>query len=59
MLADLRDVITAGLFVHTPDERDCKYCNYGPACGANATKRAEAKLDDPALAPYKRLAAHE
>jgi ATP-dependent helicase/nuclease subunit B len=59
VLSDLREVITAGLFIHAPDTDDCRFCNYGPACGPNAAARAEGKLADPVLAPYRRLADHE
>jgi ATP-dependent helicase/nuclease subunit B len=59
LLEDLREVITSGLFVHAPDEDDCRFCHYGPACGAGAAKRAKGKLADPALGPYRRLAAYE
>ena len=59
VLSDLRDVITSGLFVHTPTEGDCRFCDYGPACGANAHTRGKAKLGDTALAQYNKLAAHE
>ncbi|MEO8070196.1 MAG: PD-(D/E)XK nuclease family protein, partial [Acidobacteriota bacterium] len=59
VLSDLRDVITGGLFVHTPAKGDCKFCDYGPACGDNAYKQADSKLVDAALAPYRKLAAHE
>ncbi len=59
VLSDLRDVIRSGLFVHTPDDGDCRFCDYGPACGAKAHVCSAAKAADARLAPYRRLAAHE
>jgi len=59
VLTDLREVIAQGLFVHTPDPEDCKFCDYGAACGANPHERAKAKLDDPALLPFLRLRNYE
>jgi ATP-dependent helicase/DNAse subunit B len=59
VLADLRQVIASGLFVHAADEKHCKWCDHGHACGRNAAARAAAKKDDPALAPFRKLAAHE
>ena len=59
VLADLRDVIASGLFVHAPDKESCKWCDFGHACGQNAAERAEAKLADPKLAPFVKLVAHE
>ena len=58
-MADLREVITKGLFIHTPDGDDCRFCDYGPACGAKAHDNAGKKLDAPELAPYGRLRNHE
>jgi ATP-dependent helicase/nuclease subunit B len=59
LLSDLREVITSGLFIHTPDEGDCRFCHYGPACGTDAAKRAKAKLAAAELIPYRRLAAYD
>jgi ATP-dependent helicase/nuclease subunit B len=59
VLSDLREVITSGLFVHTPDVGDCRFCDYGAACGAKAHVHAEGKAKDARLAPYQRLAGHE
>ena len=57
VLSDLRDVIAHGHFVHTHDKQDCKFCDYGAACGAKekVLKRAEAKVDAPELASFRRL----
>lgn len=59
VLSDLRDVIRGGLFVHTPDEGDCRFCDYGPACGSSAHTWAKNKLGDERLSPCRRLAGHE
>jgi hypothetical protein len=59
VLSDLRDVLMSGVFVHTPHKDDCKYCDYGPACGVKAYAQAEAKLEDPVLEPYRKLATHD
>jgi ATP-dependent helicase/nuclease subunit B len=55
VLGDLRDVIAQGVFVHTHDKEDCKFCDYGAACGASALTRAEAKAGAAELASYRRL----
>ena len=36
VLADLREVIASGLFVHAQERQRCKFCDYGHACGKNA-----------------------
>lgn len=59
VLADLRQVIVSGLFVHADKDSACKFCDYGPACGRNAFQRAAVKMADPRLEPVRRLAAHE
>lgn len=59
VLADLREVITSGLFVHTAAEADCKFCDYGAACGKSAHARAKVKLEDSVLEPCGKLAGHE
>ena len=58
MLADLREVILEGEFVRTPDESNCRYCDYAAACSANSNQQAKAKLSDPTLQAYQRLGAH-
>ena len=55
LLGDLREVIAQGHFVHTHEEEDCKFCDYGAACGARVVKRAEAKVGAPELDSYRRL----
>jgi ATP-dependent helicase/nuclease subunit B len=59
VLNDLRRVIAKGLFTHTPDENDCKWCDFGAACRPNAVERAAVKLGDPVLAPYVELTHHD
>jgi ATP-dependent helicase/nuclease subunit B len=58
VLADLRELILSGAFVHAPDDGDCKFCDFGPACGGGQ-ERAQDKLQDSKLTAYGRLAAHE
>lgn len=58
VLGDLRQVIASGLYAHTPDEDDCKFCDYGAACGPRAVERAKAKEGAPELAPNRRLATY-
>jgi hypothetical protein len=59
VLADLREVIASGLFVHAPDKDACRWCDFGRACGRQGAAQAEGKLQDARLAPYRRLASHE
>ena len=58
VLADLRELIMTGAFVHTPKPDDCRYCDFTAACGTNAVTQAERKLGDSKLIAYGRLAAH-
>jgi len=58
VLGDLREVIVAGAFTHTPDENDCEFCDYTAACGSHIQEQAERKLQDAKLIAYGRLAAH-
>jgi ATP-dependent helicase/nuclease subunit B len=58
VLGDLRDVIIRGQFVRTPNEKDCKYCDFATACGEGVNKQADAKLQDSRLDAYGKLAAH-
>ena len=41
VLGDLREVIVEGAFVHAPDEKDCKFCDYAAACGERVHEQAE------------------
>jgi ATP-dependent helicase/nuclease subunit B len=61
VLSDLRDVIASGAFIHARDDRACKFCRHGYACGQDARQRADAKIDhaDAALGAYIRLGRHE
>jgi ATP-dependent helicase/nuclease subunit B len=59
VLADLREVVARGLFVHAADESACRWCDYGRACGDEAAVRAAAKHGDARLSPLIRLTAHE
>jgi positive regulator of sigma E activity len=58
VLADLRQVIADGTFVHAGDKSACRYCQFGRACGSKMMAQAAAKEDDPKLAAYRRLVAH-
>jgi ATP-dependent helicase/nuclease subunit B len=58
VLADLRQVIVDGTYMHTPDEKDCRFCDYKAACGARVHDQVNAKLEDKKLIAYGRLAAH-
>jgi hypothetical protein len=60
VLADLRTVIASGLFLHTDDEKRCKFCDHGLACAQqDSVRQAAAKQADPVLAPVVRLGEHE
>ena len=60
VLTDLREVIGRGLFVHAPEDKRCKWCDYELACGGDRTVRqVPGKLGDPSLAPFVRLQTHE
>jgi ATP-dependent helicase/nuclease subunit B len=60
VLADLREVIRTGAFIHSPEKKDdCKWCDFEAACGSDANEQAKAKLGDRKLVAYGRLGAHE
>jgi CRISPR/Cas system-associated exonuclease Cas4 (RecB family) len=59
VLGDLRDVILTGHFTRTPDENNCRYCDYVAACGSQANIQAGRKVADPRFQAFRRLAAHE
>ncbi len=62
VLGDLADVIASGAFVHAPDKRGCRWCDFGAACGQAPVARAHAKLEAPTndvLEPYRRLRRHD
>ena len=58
VLADLREVVLSGSFVHTRAESDCKFCDYTAACDQTLEGRADRKLSDSQLVAYGRLGAH-
>lgn len=58
VLADLRDVILRGSFVHTSSKDDCQFCDYSAACDQSLEARAERKLEDSTLQSYVRLTEH-
>ena len=55
VLADLREVIRSGLFVHAAKEDACKFCDHGLACGRDVKERAEAKLADAAARAFREV----
>jgi RecB family exonuclease len=62
VLRDLFDLLAAGAFIHSPDKEDCRFCEFGRACGPRAAERAKAKIDGGDNAPleaYRRLRDHE
>jgi ATP-dependent helicase/nuclease subunit B len=62
VLRDLFDLLAAGAFVHSPHDEDCRFCEFGRACGPRAAERANAKIDNTdndALEAYRRLSTHE
>jgi sulfatase maturation enzyme AslB (radical SAM superfamily) len=63
VLRDLFDLLAAGAFVHSPNQdEDCRFCEFGRACGPGAAAGAQAKIDNGAndtLEAYRRLRAHE
>ena len=61
VLRDLFAVLASGAFVHTATDEDCRFCEFGPACGTRPTERAQRKVANEAnamLAPYRRLGEH-
>lgn len=59
VLGDLRDVIVTGQFIRTPDEGNCRYCDYAAVCGGNVNLQAETKAADTRFQAFGRLTAHE
>jgi RecB family exonuclease len=62
VLRDLSDVIASGAFIHAPDKRSCKWCDFGAACSNKPVERAAAKLrasSNKQLEPYRRLRQHD
>jgi RecB family exonuclease len=58
VLGDLRKLIVDGLFIHAPDPKACKWCDYEAACGGAVHQEAEGKLADAKLKAFGRLVAH-
>ena len=52
VLGDLRDLIINGQFIRTPDEGNCRFCDYVAACGGEANRQAAEKLPDSKLGAY-------
>ena len=47
VLADLRELIVKGAFVHAPDEGDCKFCDFKAACVNDVHAQANGEADGP------------
>jgi ATP-dependent helicase/nuclease subunit B len=58
VLGDLRDLIIKGQFIRTPDESNCRFCDYVAACGGEMNRQAGKKIWDSKLEAYRRLTAH-
>ena len=58
VLGDLRDLVIKGQFIRTPDEGNCRFCDYIAACGAETNRQAREKLSDSNVGAFRRLAAH-
>jgi ATP-dependent helicase/nuclease subunit B len=61
VLGELVALVRGGTFLHTPEPEDCKFCEFGRACGPDPTGRASRKLAAPAngaLAAYRQLQRH-
>jgi RecB family exonuclease len=59
VLTDLRQVIVEGVYTHTPNEKDCKFCDYAAACDAQVHERATDTSQDVKLVAFGRLAGHD
>ncbi|MEO7189428.1 MAG: PD-(D/E)XK nuclease family protein [Vicinamibacterales bacterium] len=59
VLADLRRVISKGVFIHAANAEACRFCDYGYACGLRAHQKALGKQGDPELGPFLQLGSHE
>ena len=62
VLRDLFDLLATGVFVHTPNDDDCRFCEFDRACGRRAIERAKKKiegLENSVLEVYRKLSAHE
>jgi hypothetical protein len=54
----LRQVIVKGAFVHTPNDDDCRFCDFKAACTSSVNPQAKAKIADAKLNAYERLTRH-
>jgi RecB family exonuclease len=59
VLGDLRDLVINGQFIRTPDEGNCRFCDYVAACGAETNRQAGEKLSDSNVGAFRRLAEHD
>jgi hypothetical protein len=51
-------LIIKGQFIRTPEEGNCRFCDYVAACGGEANRQAREKLSDSKVGAFRRLAAH-
>ena len=58
VLGDLRNLVIKGQFIRTPDEGNCRFCDYVAACGAETNRQASEKLSDSNVGIFRRLATH-
>ena len=62
VVGDLLDVMASGAFVHTDTGDECRFCEFGNACGNGSPERAVAKTandKEKRLDAVRRLADHE
>jgi hypothetical protein len=45
VLGHLFEAIRGGTFLHATNDEPCRYCNFGAACGRDATARAAGKFE--------------
>jgi len=61
VVRDLFGLLAGGTFLHTANERDCRYCEFHRACGRDPVARATRKIENAAnaaLTAYRGLADH-
>jgi len=61
VVRDLFGLLAGGTFLHTANERDCRYCEFHRACGRDPVARAARKIENAAnvaLTAYRGLADH-
>lgn len=62
VLRDLFELLDRGIFVHSPEESDCRWCEFDRACGRDPVAWAKRKIEhdgNEILDAYRRLARHE